>query len=221
MNQAPSLFLESDLWARGYRWVAGMDEAGRGSWAGPVVAAFVVLPPQAQDLTDRLRRVRDSKLLSPQVREACYEMIADYALSYGVGVVPAGEIDRTGIVAATRMAMRLAVETAKATPDYLLIDSLLLPDLQVGQYAMPKGDRYCLSIAAASIIAKVTRDRGMVSEDRKYPGYGFAQHKGYGTRQHHAALRAMGPTPLHRQTFRPIRELVSAARVESSPALGG
>lgn len=207
MSQAPGLFLESALWAKGYRRIAGLDEAGRGAWAGPVVAAFVALPPGEAGLAARLGAVRDSKLLTARAREDCYQAITDAALAVGVGVVPAQEIDQLGIVPATQTAMRLAVEAAWPPPDYLLIDALLLPDLSIGQYAMLKGDRYCLSIAAASIIAKVTRDRWMVSLDARYPGYGLAEHKGYGTAQHRAALGREGPIVEHRHTFGPIRDL--------------
>ncbi len=210
MSHAPDLAEERELWSQGYRVVAGLDEAGRGAWAGPVVAAVVVLPPDRPELGDLLSPVRDSKLLTPRRRDVCYELIVRYALAYGVGSVPASEIDRVGIVPSTRCAMRQAIAALPRYPDYLLIDFLLLPQISLPQKAIPKGDRYWLSIAAASIIAKVTRDRWMIALDGRLPGYDMARHKGYGTRQHRAALQKLGPTPQHRHSFAPIRALDEA-----------
>ena len=210
MSHRPDLSEERRLWARGYGLVAGLDEAGRGAWAGPVVAAAVVLPPNRPELADLLAPVRDSKLLTPRQRDLCYDLILRYALAYGVGSVPASEIDRIGIVPSTRRAMRQAIAALPNWPDYLLIDFLLLPQISLPQMAMPKGDRYRLSIAAASIIAKVTRDRWMIALDDHLPGYGMARHKGYGTRQHRAALQELGPTSQHRHSFAPIRALDEA-----------
>ncbi|NLG51801.1 MAG: ribonuclease HII [Chloroflexi bacterium] len=204
MSQQPNLSLESQLWSQGRVRVAGIDEAGRGAWAGPVVAAVVVLPPFLPDLAALLEPVRDSKLLTPQARDKCYDLVIERALDYGVGSTPATEIDRIGIATATRLAMCQAIAALKQPPDYLLLDYVTLP-LAIPQHAMPKGDLYCLSIAAASIIAKVTRDRWMIELDKTFPGYGLAQHKGYGTAQHQAALRALGPTAEHRHSFAPIR----------------
>lgn len=205
MSQQPNLSLETQLWARGSVRVAGVDEAGRGAWAGPVVAAVVVLPSDIPNLPDLLEPVRDSKLLTPQARDKCYDLIVEHALDYGVGSVSATEIDRLGIVPATRKAMCQAVALLAQAPDYLLLDYMRLPSLTIPQESMPKGDLYCLSIAAASILAKVTRDRWMIELDKTLPGYGMAQHKGYGTEQHRAALRTLGPTCEHRHSFEPIR----------------
>ncbi len=210
MSQRPGLSLEKALWARGHVRVAGLDEAGRGAWAGPVVAAAVVLRSDLPSLCRLLAPVRDSKLLTPTSRERCYDLIVRHCLEYGVGFAPAAQVDRIGVVASTRKAMRLAIEALQSIPDYLLIDYIPLPELPIPQHALPKGERCCLSIAAASIIAKVTRDRWMIGLDRQLPGYGLARHKGYGTRQHLAALRALGTTRQHRHTFRPVRALDEA-----------
>ncbi len=201
----PSLVFEAGLWAGGYRRVAGLDEAGRGAWAGPVVAAAVVLPPDEPELRRRLASVRDSKQLTAGRREVLLEVIREYALTLSVGTVPPTEIDAMGIVPATRRAMALALEGLSPMADYLLIDYLLLPDLALPQHSLPKGDAYVLSIAAASIVAKVSRDRMMVDLEADFPGYGFAQHKGYGTRQHRIALAALGPSAVHRRSFAPVR----------------
>lgn len=207
MSQQPSLSLETQLWSRGRVRVAGIDEAGRGAWAGPVVAAAVILPSRLPNLAQLLDPIRDSKLLTPRTRETCYTLILEHVVDYGVGLTPAADIDRMGIVAATRKAMHQAVEALTETPDYLLIDYMRLPALPIPQHAMPKGELHCLSIAAASIIAKVTRDRWMIALDKALPGYGLAQHKGYGTPQHRAALRALGPSNEHRRSFAPLRQL--------------
>lgn len=203
------LALEVELWAAGYRRVAGLDEAGRGAWAGPVVAAAVILPPDPDALAPLLGRVDDSKCLSPEVRERLYDLIRAHALAVGVGSVPADEIDRVGIVPATKAAMIQAAGALTSTPDFLLLDYLTLPGVPWPQRGLPHGDALSLSIAAASIIAKVTRDRLMITLDSACPGYGFAQHKGYGTAGHRAALGRLGPCPLHRLSFRPVAELKS------------
>ena len=203
---APTLAYETPRWAAGYRRIAGLDEAGRGAWAGPVVAAAVVLPPADRVLADRLRGVRDSKQLSPRQREALLEVIRDCAVAVGIGAVPPDEIDRLGIVPATRRAMILALEAISPPADYLLIDHLPLGEVALPQYSLPKGDALVLSIATASIVAKVSRDRMMVELDERLPGYGFARHKGYGTAQHLAALAALGPSPAHRLSFAPLRQ---------------
>jgi ribonuclease HII len=184
-----------------------LDEAGRGAWAGPVVAAAVVLPPGDQALLERLRGVRDSKQLAPKQREAQLGIILDCAVAVGVGAVPPGEIDRVGIVPATRRAMVMALEAILPPADYLLIDHLPLIDVALPQYSLPKGDALVLSIAAASIVAKVSRDRMMVELEERLPGYGFGGHKGYGTAQHQAALAALGPSSVHRLSFAPLQRL--------------
>ncbi|MBC7235313.1 MAG: ribonuclease HII [Chloroflexi bacterium] len=207
MGQQPDLVDEHRLWRRGCMCIAGIDEAGRGAWAGPVVAAAVVLP-RLPDLRRLLAPVRDSKQLLPSQREYCYELILSRALDHGVGVVSPAEIDELGIVAATREAMIQAVRTLRVPPDGLIIDALSLPRLALPQVAVPKADLYSLSVAAASIVAKVTRDRLMVALDAQLPEYGFAAHKGYGTEQHRRALLCHGPSEYHRRSFAPVRALL-------------
>ncbi len=204
---APTLEAERRLWALGYSFVAGVDEAGRGPWAGPVVAAAVVLPPDDPRLEEVLAGVDDSKRLSPRVREDWFILIHEVALAVGVGQSTAQEIDDLGIARATRLAMKRAIESLPLRPDYILVDYERLPDVPIPQEAFVRGDARVLSIAAASIIAKVTRDRIMVDMDARYPGYGFAQHKGYGTASHRDALRRLGPSPIHRKSWKPVREL--------------
>ena len=171
---------ERALMRQGHALVAGIDEAGRGAWAGPVVAAAVILPDNAMRLA-ALRGVRDSKLLTPAQRQALFDKIHQAALAVGVGMASHAEIDDMGIVPATRLAMQRAVERLAPAPDALLIDALKLPDVPLPQRVLFHADTLCLSVAAASIVAKVTRDRLMVELDAQYPGYGFARHKGYGT----------------------------------------
>jgi ribonuclease HII len=173
-----------------------------------VVAAAVVLSPDDPALMERLRGVRDSKQLTPRQREALLGVIRECAVAVGVGAVPPDEIDLVGIVPATRRAMVQALEAISPPADYLLIDHLPLVEVALPQYSLPKGDARVLSIAAASIVAKVSRDRMMVELDGRLPGYGFGRHKGYGTAQHQAALAALGPSPLHRLSFAPVRGLV-------------
>jgi ribonuclease HII len=204
---------EQHWWAAGYCRVAGLDEAGRGAWAGPVVAAAVILPPGTADLLHALVDVRDSKVLSARRREACLAVIAAHALAWGVGAVPPVEIDRLGIVPATCQAMAQALHALSLPADCLLIDHLRLSALSLPQVSLPKGDARVLSIAAASIVAKVSRDRMLVELDEQWPGYGFARHKGYGTAQHQAALAALGPCPAHRRSFAPVRGWVELARI--------
>jgi len=205
VSERPDLTVERELWAQGFTRIAGVDEAGRGPWAGPVVAAAVIFSPQT-DLSPLLGRVDDSKRLSPQQRDALYDLILDLASAVGVGQASPKEIDALGIGPATQLAMHRALVALPFPPDYLLIDYVALPDVDLPQQALVKGDARVLSIAAASIIAKVTRDRWMMQLDEQYPGYGFAQHKGYGTRAHRNALRRLGPSPIHRRTWRPVRE---------------
>ncbi|NLG29382.1 MAG: ribonuclease HII [Chloroflexi bacterium] len=189
--------------------MAGLDEAGRGSWAGPVAAAVAILPPGVAIAAD-LAPVRDSKLLSPRVRERCFDLIVAHALDYGVGMASAEEIDRLGILPCTRLAMQRALAALRRPPEALLVDALRLPQVDLPQEALVHGDRLCLSIAAASILAKVSRDRLMQALDDEFPGYGLARHKGYGTRLHQQALRARGSTPLHRHSFAPVRAIDEA-----------
>jgi len=193
---------EAGVQARGFRVIAGLDEAGRGPLAGPVVAAAVVLPKRA-----RLQGVDDSKKLSAGQREEAFSLLNEKARAVGIGIVEAHEIDRLNILQASLKAMQLAVENLPVRPDFLLIDGIHSLSLPLAQQAIPKGDQRCLSIAAASIIAKVTRDRLMMAYHDQYPQYNFAQHKGYGTKEHLQAIRKYGCCPLHRQSFRAIYQL--------------
>ena len=206
MSREPDLTVERRLWTNGYRRIAGLDEAGRGAWAGPVVAAAVVLPAERPDLAVALAPVRDSKLLSPRQRALCYDLVLEHALAWGTGAVCAAEIDRIGIVPATRLAMRHALAGLCIRPAHLLIDALTLEEVGIPQRATVKGDRICLSIAAASIIAKVTRDRMMRELDAALPGYALARHKGYGTPQHRVALARLGSSPHHRHSYAPVAQ---------------
>ena len=176
--------------------MAGLDEAGRGPLAGPVVAAAVVLPPGT-----RIRGVDDSKRLEPERREELYEVIRARALGIGVGLVDAPTIDRVNILQATRRAMGIALGALGLEPELVLTDFVALDGLRCPQRNLVEGDRRSATVAAASIIAKVTRDRMMADADREYPAYGFGRHKGYATLEHLAALMMHGPCPLHRRTF--------------------
>jgi len=207
MTQWPDLQEERVLQAQGYPRIAGIDEAGRGAWAGPVVAAAVLLPLDRPDLAQALTGVRDSKQCTPRQRDELFDRIQEVALAVGVGSVLAGRIDQVGILPATREAMARAVGRLDVAPEALLIDALRLPGLPLPQRALIKGDARSLSIAAASIVAKVTRDRMMVSLDARYGGYGLARHKGYGTRQHQQALALLGPSPIHRLSYAPLKKL--------------
>ncbi len=201
----PDLSEEYALRAAGHELVAGVDEAGRGAWAGPVCAAAVILPLEREDLPALLNGVRDSKLLTPGRRESLLPLIREVALGVGVGWGKPAEIDLWGIVPATRLAMARAVAQLGQPVGALLIDYLQLPGLQVPQRSLPKADVHCLSVAAASVVAKVERDRLMVALDEDCPGYGFAQHKGYGTAQHRQALARLGTSRAHRLSWRPMR----------------
>ncbi len=202
----PDLSEEYALRAAGHGRVAGVDEAGRGAWAGPVCAAAVVLPLCDGHLPVLLEGVRDSKLLTPKRREALLPVIREVAGAIGVGWGEPAEIDLWGIVAATRLAMARAIEDLDGQVDALLVDYLRLPNVDVPQRSLPKADCRCLSVAAASIVAKVERDRLMVTLDEDCPGYGFARHKGYGTPEHREALAELGSSPLHRVSWRPMRQ---------------
>jgi ribonuclease HII len=209
LMNSPTLEAEERFWARGMRRVAGLDEAGRGAWAGPVVAAAVILPCD-DGVRMVLDGVRDSKQLSPATREILAARIREVALAVGVGRGEQYEIDALGIVPATRLAMQRALEALPLAPQTLVIDALRLPDVNLPQDAFPYADARSLSVAAASIIAKVSRDRWMVEvAEVDFPGYGFAQHKGYGTRQHQAALNRLGVCSIHRLTFRPVAACLS------------
>jgi ribonuclease HII len=196
------------LLAQGVRMVAGLDEAGRGAWAGPVVAGAVILPLERPGLAAALDAVRDSKLLTPAQREALAPLVWETALAAAVGVASAQEVETLNVVGATRQAMMRALSALSVEPEALLIDgrTLRLRASKLPQQSLKDGERHSLSIAAASILAKVTRDRLMAELDEEHPGYGFAQHKGYGTPQHRRALAALGPCPIHRRTYAPVRQ---------------
>lgn len=194
----PDLILETELGGR----VAGVDEAGRGPWAGPVVAAAAVIDPARvpQALLDRLD---DSKKLSRKTREELFAAL-DGLIDYGVGIAGPAEIDRINILQATFVAMQRAIEALPAPPDAALIDGNRAPDLPCPSQTVVKGDGRCLSIAAASIVAKVTRDRMMATLAERHPGYGWERNAGYGTAEHQAALEKLGVTEQHRHSFAPI-----------------
>jgi ribonuclease HII len=205
MRQSPDLSLELPLWEAGLLTLAGLDEAGRGAWAGPVAAGAVILPADAAIL-ERLSGVRDSKQMTPLQRARWAEQIQAAALSWGVGFASSLEIDAIGIVPATRLAMQRALDGMVVRPVHLLIDALNLPEEELPQTYLPKGDARSLSIAAASVIAKTQRDALMVALDEHYPAYGFARHKGYGTRRHQVSLGQWGPCAIHRASFAPVRD---------------
>ncbi|MGX1900325.1 ribonuclease HII [Thermolongibacillus altinsuensis] len=193
---------EKSLYAQGIRYIAGVDEVGRGPLAGPVVAAAVILPSDVY-----LPGLNDSKKLSESKREELFEQIQDVALAIGVGVVSAKEIDEINIYEATKKAMMKAVNELTIQPDHLLIDAMQLP-LLIPQTSIIKGDANSVSIAASSIIAKVTRDRMMKKIGEQYPNYGFEKHMGYGTKEHLQAIETYGVTPEHRKSFAPVREMI-------------
>ena len=188
----------------GYSLVAGLDEVGRGPLAGPVLAGLVVFPANPKGRWVRL--IRDSKQMTPAQREQALPYIEDSALALSIGASTPQEIDELGIVGATRLAMARALGSVALLPQFLLLDALTLPAVDVPQRAIVRGDSLCLSIAAASIVAKVARDSLMRDEDAAYPGYGFAQHKGYCTPEHLRNLRRLGPCSIHRYSFAPVKE---------------
>jgi len=187
---------EKEAYSKGIRLVAGVDEAGRGPLAGPVVAASVILPEGIF-----IEGLNDSKKLSPKKRDALFEIIEEKALSYAVGIVDEKYIDETNILIATKKAMSIAVESLKLKPELLLIDAVKLDSVDIDQISIVKGDTLSISIAAASIIAKVTRDRLIDEMDKEYPLYGFKKHKGYGTKEHINAIKKFGICPIHRVSF--------------------
>jgi ribonuclease HII len=208
----PSLELEHEFLAQGHRLIAGVDEAGRGAWAGPVIAAAVILPLDKPQVLRELVEagVDDSKTLTPRQRERLYHLIREKAVAVGMGGVSARFIDRDGILKATRKAMQRAISILPAPPEALLIDAVDLSSLvPLPQRFLPFGDSLSLSIAAASIVAKVSRDAFMAQLDALYPGYDFARHKGYGTRRHREALERIGASELHRKSFRPVAKLLA------------
>lgn len=196
----PNFDFETDLWSKGIYAVAGSDEAGRGALAGPVVAAALVFPPD-KTLIEKLHGVRDSKQMTPKQREDWGKRLPEIALTSGVGFASSLEIDELGILPATRLAMMRALEVLELIPDYLLLDYVNLGESTIRQISLVKGDQRSLSIAAASILAKTSRDAWMIKGDTAYPGYGFDKNKGYGTAFHREALMRLGHCPIHRRTF--------------------
>ncbi len=200
--------MEVDLWffekkarEKGFSQIAGIDEAGRGPLAGPVVSAAVIFPDSLPPLG-----IDDSKKLTPKKRDYLFDKIYDYAVAVGTGIVGPLEIDRINILQAARLSMVLAVKDLKAPPDYLLIDGIFRIASDLPQEPIRKGDSLSISIAAASIVAKVTRDRMMAKYHQDYPQFGFSQHKGYPTKAHKAAIREYGCCPIHRQSFKGVKE---------------
>jgi ribonuclease HII len=197
----PNLKFEIDLWKNGLDCVAGLDEAGRGALAGPVAVGAVVLPPDSH-LTRTLAGVRDSKQMTPRQRDLSAPRIQEAALAWSVAYASPEEIDRLGIVGAARLAATRALEVLIRRPVFLLTDFRLeLPECELPQTSLPKGDARCLSIAAASVLAKTARDALMRELDGQYPGYRLGQNKGYGTQAHRSAMMRLGYSPIHRKTF--------------------
>ena len=199
----PTFAEEQRLAKQGYRLIAGIDEVGRGPLAGPVMAGAVILPLNLD--TPWLHLVRDSKQLTAETREHLCPLIYEAAIAVGIGEVSAAAIDKHGIARATKMAMRQAIDNLATPPDALLIDFVRLTEVNLPQRCIVKGDQISISIACASIIAKVTRDRLMVKLDKLHPGYGFAAHKGYATKEHLESIERLGACPIHRMCFSPFR----------------
>ena len=196
----PDLTFEKALWQAGISSVAGIDEAGRGALAGPVTAAAVILAAN-EKIDLRLEGVRDSKQMTPSQRHYWSGQIKEWAVTWGVGFASAEEIDQIGILPATYLAAERALEELKIAPDHLILDYLFLSECVLPQTSLVKGDQRSLSVAAASVLAKTTRDAFMIALNEQVPGYGFDRHKGYGTAFHCAALEKLGLSPAHRQTF--------------------
>ncbi len=203
----PSLVSERYLHQHQYYAVAGLDEVGRGCLAGPVVAGAVILPLR-DDIESALSGVRDSKQLSAGRRNVLVKDIQSIAIAWSVGVIDVDMIDSVNILQSTKLAMLQAIQKLSFPPDFLLLDALSLAQSPLPQFPIIKGDQRSLSIAAASIVAKVFRDNLMIEMEQQYPGYGFAQHKGYGTAQHIRALNALGPCSIHRRSFAPVRNIL-------------
>jgi len=213
LSSAPYRY-EAQAWRAGVGRIAGVDEAGRGPLAGPVVAAAVIIAPDR-----RIKRLADSKILTPERRDELFQVIGERAVAVGVGVVDHETIDRINILQATRRAMAEALTRLCVAPDLVITDFVALSDLPCPQRNLVDGDARCASVAAASIVAKVTRDRLMLDADARFPEYGFARHKGYATVEHLSALDRWGPCPIHRRSFAVVlfrqAELFSAAIVEA------
>ncbi len=211
-RDVPTLATERAFWNAGFSWVAGVDEVGRGALAGPLVAAAVILPPGNGVACRRLRAslagVRDSKLLLPAQRRDLMTPIRAIAAAVAIGIVEANELDEIGVVAANRLAMERAVAGLSIPPEILLLDACVV-DLGMPQVGLIDGDARCLTIAAASIVAKVTRDHMMIEADGADPRYQFSRHKGYASLAHRQALARSGPGPLHRRSFAPVRHMLA------------
>mgnify|MGYP000751615383 FL=1 len=192
---------EKELYQAGYRAIAGIDEVGRGPLAGPVVAAAVILPPGC-----KINGLNDSKKIPKKKHQDIYQAVMDKALAVGIGLMNSEIIDQVNIYEATKLAMKEAISQLEPQPEHLLIDAMRL-DLPITQTSIIKGDANSLSIAAASIVAKVTRDKLMADYDKEYPGYDFAQNAGYGTKSHLQGLERHGVTPIHRKTFEPVKSM--------------
>lgn len=211
-NLTARLTFEEQQLALGYHHIVGIDEAGRGTWAGPVVAGAVCLPLERDDLLTMLRGVRDSKQMTPRQRLRLADTIRTQARAWAVGSASSAEVDEVGIVGATHLAMRRALEAMELKPDFLLLDGFRWEEMRIPQQHLVKGDSLSLSIAAASILAKVWRDAYMTGLDALYPQYAFGTHKGYGTAAHQRALQNYGPTPEHRMSFKPLLTLQIAGQ---------
>jgi ribonuclease HII len=204
---APDLSFEIAHWDSGINYIAGIDEAGRGALAGPVAAAAVILPND-RTLINILQGVRDSKEMTPSIRTIWKIQLQEIALAWSVGLASQFEIDNLGILPATHLAAQRALDALHIQPIHLLLDYLFLPDTNQPQTSIIKGDKRSLSIAAASIFAKTTRDSLMCELETRYPGYGFTSHKGYGTKAHIKKINELGPSPAHRFTFHPVAEII-------------
>ena len=203
----PNLRQENKLWRLGFRTVVGVDEVGRGAWAGPLVAAAVVMLIKFKKKPWH-KLVNDSKKLSPQLRQKIFDLAIN-EVDWATGLVTSQTIDKIGVAEANKLAVKLAIKNLKKTPDFILMDFIARFSTSISgkpTKVIIKGDAKVFSIALASVIAKVSRDQLMIKYETKYPGYGFAQYKGYGTRQHLLALKKLGPCPIHRRTYRPLRQ---------------
>jgi len=212
-----NLSIERKLWEQGYKLIAGVDEAGRGPLAGPVVAAVVILPSSVVRIPSLVKEINDSKKLSAKKREELFIKIKKDAVCVGVGISSREEIDEINILQATLLAMRRAVENLKKKPDYIIVDGKQVPFISsftIPQRSIVRGDSCCSSIAAASIIAKVTRDRLMMQFALRYPQYKFEKHKGYPTKEHIRILREFGPCEIHRRSFGPVKKQMLDARCQ-------
>lgn len=205
------LKFETELWEQGFTLIAGVDEAGVGPLAGPVVAGAAILPQSY-----KLRELDDSKKLDEAKRDQLAERIKTDAVAWAIGIAEVAEIDSLNIYHASLLAMRRAVEGLNSRPDFVLVDARTIPNCAAPQRGIIRGDSLSASIAAASILAKTTRDAMMAELDRKFPGYGLAGHKGYPTPEHVAALRKLGVSPIHRRSFRPVREVLGLEPAQTS-----